>query len=290
MAADRRCRGHRCATRVSGGGGCAAAVAGDKLSWTVQEARRKSTAADNYTGEEIMAAGEQRWRELANRIAGEKGFDLEDFAVVSAGRRRLVKVVIDSDTGVALDDAAEVSRRLSEEFDADEAAGPDAAGAVGALPYTLEVTSPGVGRPLTQPRHFRRAGTRLITATTVDGRTVTGRVVGITDGGVDLLTGKSGIEPLTLPFDEIAKARVEVDFSGPSAAVRAALAADPRSSALLSDGTDNDGTDDDFGDDDDDGDFGDDDSADDESTDDDGADRAAAIELDAEGGLDDEER
>lgn len=177
-----------------------------------------------------MAAGEQRWRELAGTIAGEHGFDLEEFTVVNAGRRRLVRVIIDSDHGVALDDAAEVSRRLSEAFDADEEAG---GGAVGSVPYTLEVTSPGIGRPLTEPRHFHRARTRLVAASTTDGGTVTGRVVGITDTGVDLLAGKSGTDPVHLPFDEITKARVEVDFSGPSAAVTSLLAADPRSADLV---------------------------------------------------------
>lgn len=180
-----------------------------------------------------MAAGEQRWRDLAGRIAGESGFDLEDFAVVNAGRRRLVKVVIDSDDGVALDDAADVSRRLSEAFDSDDDSAAGGSGAVGALPYTLEVTSPGIGRPLTEPRHFHRARTRLISITTTDGRTIAGRVVGISATGVDLLTGKSGTDPLAVPFTDIVKAKAEVDFSGPSAAVRSVLAADPRSAGLL---------------------------------------------------------
>lgn len=176
-----------------------------------------------------MAAGEQRWRELADRIATEAGFDLEDIAVVNAGRRSLVRVIVDADDGVTLDAAAEISRRLSEAFDAEEQAGD---GMVGAAPYTLEVTSPGIGRPLTDPRHFRRATGRLIVVTTSEDETLTGRVLGITESGVDLLTGPDGTDRRSLSFAEIARAKVEVDFSGPSEAVTALLVADPRSAAF----------------------------------------------------------
>lgn len=175
-----------------------------------------------------MAAGEQRWRELADRIAGEAGFDLEDFSVVNAGRRSMVRVIVDSDDGVDLDDAAEVSRALAAAFDAEEESG----GAAFATAYTLEVTSPGIGRPLTEPRHFHRARGRLIAVTTTAGQSLVVRVLGVTDTGVDVLGGKSGTEPRELLFGEIAKAKVEVDFSGPSTAVAALLAADPRTAQL----------------------------------------------------------
>ncbi|NNG34234.1 ribosome maturation factor RimP [Nakamurella aerolata] len=174
-----------------------------------------------------MATGEQRWREIAERVANEAGFDLEDFSVVNAGRRRMVRVIIDADDGVDLDQAATVSRRLSAAFDADEE--HQSGAPVGSQAYTLEVTSPGIGRPLTEPRHFHRARGRLVTLNRTDGSSLSARVVGIDADGVDLLGGKSGTDPVTVPFADIAKARVEVDFSGPSAAVLAALAADPRS-------------------------------------------------------------
>ncbi len=171
-----------------------------------------------------MAAGEQRWRELAARIVTGAGFDLEDFAVQDAGRRRVVRVVIDADDGVGLDAAAGVSRELSAAFDAD-----DESTTGDSTPYTLEVTSPGIGRPLTAPRHFHRARGRLIAITTTGGESLIARVLGITEAGVDLLGGTSGTDHRQLPFVDIAKARVEVDFSGPSKAVVALLAADPRS-------------------------------------------------------------
>ncbi|MDQ2848287.1 MAG: ribosome maturation factor RimP [Actinomycetota bacterium] len=199
-----------------------------------------------HTGEEIMAAGEQRWRELAARIVTDAGFDLEDFSVVNAGRRRVVRVIIDADHGVGLDAAAAVSRDLSAAFDADDESTPGAS-----TPYTLEVTSPGIGRPLTVPRHFHRARGRLVAITTTGGESLTARVLGITEAGVDLLGGQSGTDQWQLPFEEIAKARVEVDFSGPSKAVAALLAADPRSADVVTaepsqdDDSDVDDTDDD---------------------------------------------
>jgi ribosome maturation factor RimP len=82
------------------------------------------------------------------------GMDLESVKITSAGRRRLLRIVVDSDRGLSLDDAAHASRELSAKLDASDV--------MGDLPYTLEVSSPGVDRPLTQPRHWRRALGRLV--------------------------------------------------------------------------------------------------------------------------------
>ena len=84
------------------------------------------------------------------------GMDLESVRVSPAGRRRLLKLVVDADGGVGLDEIAEVSREVSVRL--------DASGAMGEVPYTLEVSSPGVDRPLTEPRHWRRAKGRLVSA------------------------------------------------------------------------------------------------------------------------------
>jgi len=97
------------------------------------------------------------------------GLDLESVRVTAAGRRRLLRVVVDSDRGVSLDDAAAVSRELSAVL--------DEVGVMGDFPYTLEVSSPGVDRPLTQPRHWRRATGRLVKVKVADGDAVLGRVV-----------------------------------------------------------------------------------------------------------------
>ena len=91
---------------------------------------------------------------LLEPIVRAAGMDLESVRVGSAGRRRLLRVIVDADGGVSLDDIALVSREVSARL--------DATGAMGEAPYTLEVSSPGVDRPLTLPRHWRRAVGRLV--------------------------------------------------------------------------------------------------------------------------------
>ncbi|MET3803505.1 ribosome maturation factor RimP [Nakamurella sp. UYEF19] len=169
----------------------------------------------------MASADQARLRGVVEAVVTRAGYDLEDLTVVAAGRRRLLRVVIDRDAGVDLDDAATVSREISAELDELDAADP-----MGAAAYTLEVTSPGIGRPLSLPRHFRRARGRLLAITTEDGGSLLGRVRKADDDGVELLVGKSGTDPLTLAYPVIAKARVEVEFSAPSGPVLAALGED----------------------------------------------------------------
>ena len=88
-----------------------------------------------------------------------EGYDLEDLSVTAAGRRSLIRVTVDGDDGIDLDGVADgVARGLRR-------AGRRRAGrgAAFAGPYVLEVSSPGVDRPLTEPRHWRRALGRLVT-------------------------------------------------------------------------------------------------------------------------------
>jgi ribosome maturation factor RimP len=86
---------------------------------------------------------------LLRPVVTAAGLDLENVRITAVGRRRLLKVVVDGDGGVTLDAITEISRALSAELDAN--------GAMGEAPYTLEVSSPGAERPLTEPRHWRRA-------------------------------------------------------------------------------------------------------------------------------------
>ena len=94
-------------------------------------------------------------RGLLEPVATAAGFELDALDVRSAGRRHTVRMVVDSDTGASLDDIARLSRAASDVLDSNEHL-------VGGS-YTLEVTSPGVDRPLTLPRHWRRARLRLVT-------------------------------------------------------------------------------------------------------------------------------
>jgi len=121
---------------------------------------------------------EERLAGLIRPVIAAAGMDLESVRVTSAGRRRLLRVVVDSDHGVSLDDAAEVSRAVAAELDATDA--------MGDLPYTLEVSSPGVDRPLTEPRHWRRAAGRLVRVPVEAGGPVSGRVVEADGTGVTL--------------------------------------------------------------------------------------------------------
>ena len=156
---------------------------------------------------------------VADAVAA-TGFELEHLDVAMAGRRRLVKVVIDGDDGVGLDSVAEVSRAVSAALDAHD---PDGTALGG--PYTLEVTSPGLDRPLTKPRHWRRAKLRLVKVKTVDGTQLTGRV-GVSDGGgVALLVDG---EVRRVGYADVAHAVVEVEFAQPPAQELERLAAAER--------------------------------------------------------------
>ncbi len=82
------------------------------------------------------------------------GLDLEAVELTPAGKKRVLRIAVDKDGGVTLDDIAEATRAVSVELDDDDLMGEQA--------YTLEVTSRGVDRPLTEPRHWRRNHDRLV--------------------------------------------------------------------------------------------------------------------------------
>jgi ribosome maturation factor RimP len=148
------------------------------------------------------------------------GYDLEELVVTPAGRRSVVRVVVDRDEGVTLDDIAEVSRAVSEVLDAND----DGMG----RPYVLEVTSPGVDRPLTEHRHWRRNVGRLVTVAvgpSGGADEVTGRVTDVDEAGVVLAVeakGKPGAKkkpstPRHVPWAQLGAGRVQVEFGRPEA-------------------------------------------------------------------------
>ena len=122
-------------------------------------------------GSQEKGREEGRIADIIRPVVAAAGMDLESVWVSAAGRRRLLRVVVDSDQGVSLDDAATVSRQLS--------AALDTVAVMGDFPYTLEVSSPGVDRPLIDPRHWRRAVGRLVQVT-------------VNDAGVSGVSGSSG--------------------------------------------------------------------------------------------------
>ena len=140
-------------------------------------------------------------------VVAATGHDLEDVSVSAAGRRSLVRVTVDADGGVDLDAVADVSRAISEALDGNDDAF--------AGPYVLEVSSPGVDRPLTEPRHWRRAVGRLVLVSAA-GATLTGRVLAADDDGVDF--DVDGTER-HVAFAELGSGKVQVEFNraGPAA-------------------------------------------------------------------------
>ena len=121
-----------------------------------------------------------------------------------------MRIVVDKDGGVDLDLVAAVSQRASELLDAE----PLAAELPG--PFVLEVTSPGVDRPLTHVRHWRRAVNRLVRVTMADGTQLDGRIVAVSaDGSIDLSSERGDI---TIAQADVQRAIVQVEFNRPDAA------------------------------------------------------------------------
>jgi ribosome maturation factor RimP len=131
------------------------------------------------------------------------GYELEGVDVTPAGRRRLVRVVVDGDDGVSLDDVAEVSKAVSAALD-------DHDGMLGPAPYVLEVSSPGVDRPLTTPRHWRRAIGRLVQVPAAGRGQVRGRVRRADEQGVLLDIGG---EEFAFGYEALGQGRVQLEFS-----------------------------------------------------------------------------
>ena len=163
-------------------------------------ARRGRDTAPGGSGRRATA-GQQAIRELLEPVVASAGYDLEDLRVEPAGRRRLVRVIVDADGGVSLDGVAEVNQAVS--------AALDEADLMGAAPYVLEVSSPGVDRPLTEPRHWRRAAGRLVTFPLAEGGELTGRVSSADDEKVVIEV--SGQER-TFGYDQVGRGRVQVEF------------------------------------------------------------------------------
>jgi ribosome maturation factor RimP len=152
-----------------------------------------------------MGVATERVEALVEPVVSAAGLDLEGVEVQSMGRRRQLRVLVDRDGGISLDDVADLSRALSEALDADDV--------MGELPYVLEVSSPGVDRPLTLPRHWRRAKGHLVEVTFADGTTLTGRVSDAGDDAVTL-TATSG-DATRVAFADVSRAFVVVEFRRP---------------------------------------------------------------------------
>ena len=144
--------------------------------------------------------------ELVTPAVSDLGFYLEDVHVATPGSHRIVTCIVDGDASLNLDQVTSVSRVISELL--------DEAAFMGETPFTLEVTSPGVDRPLTQPRHFAKNVDRLLKIIKLDGSEVTGRILSNTDKDVTLSVAvkKETIEEVVTMAD-IKRAVVEIEFN-----------------------------------------------------------------------------
>ncbi|MFC4018050.1 ribosome maturation factor RimP [Micromonospora sp. GCM10011542] len=169
-----------------------------------------------------LAARRDRLRAVIEPVVADVGYDLEDLTVSRAGRRHVVRVIVDADGGIDLDAVADVSRAVSKALDAAEEAGGD----IVAGEYQLEVSSPGVDRPLTLPRHWRRNVGRLVKVTVrgaaaapgqrgeqpAGDRQLTGRVVAADDDSVQLETDDGRTD---WTYAQLGPGRVQVEFTRP---------------------------------------------------------------------------
>lgn len=140
--------------------------------------------------------------ELLAPVVESTGYDFEDVTVQQAGRRRLVRVLVDAEGGIDLDAVAQVSRAVSDVLDDRDALDG---------PYVLEVSSPGVDRPLREPRHWQRAAGRLVQVD-LDGQSVVGRVLGADAEGVRLEVGGTH---RAAPWSALGPGRIQVEFNRP---------------------------------------------------------------------------
>jgi ribosome maturation factor RimP len=143
---------------------------------------------------------------VVNPVLESFGLELDALEVVPAGKRRVVRIVVDGDgpkgRGPLLDDIASASQAVSAALDGSDAMGQAA--------YTLEVSSRGVGRPLTAPKHWRRNSTRLVRVDLVGGTQVTGRITAAGEDAVELDVDGT---PREVRYADMTKALVQVELN-----------------------------------------------------------------------------
>ena len=146
-----------------------------------------------------MAITDQIFELIAPAVS-KAGFYLEDVQIASPGKSRIITVIVDSDHGLNLDQVTLVSREVSALL--------DVASFLGDKPFTLEVTSPGIDRPLTKPRHWHKNVGRLVKIVMNDGTTFSGRIKSSNE--ISAVVENKGED--TILFTEMKRAQIEVEF------------------------------------------------------------------------------
>jgi ribosome maturation factor RimP len=152
-----------------------------------------------------LAGQRSRLQAVVEPVVSAAGYDLEALSLKRVGRRHQVRVIVDSDDALNLDTVADISRDISTALDEAEESGGDLL----AGEYDLEVSSPGIDRPLTLPRHWRRNIGRLVKVTVAD-RAVVGRVTVADESGVELDVDG---QPRRLAYTELGPGRVQIEFN-----------------------------------------------------------------------------
>ena len=125
------------------------------------------------------------------------GFYLEDVTITSAGRRSMLTIIVDGDTHLSLDQVTSATKAIGEIVESIQS--------LGETPFTLEVTSPGLDRPLTKPRHWRKNIDRLVKVVLLDGKEIKGRIKAASEDSAT-------VDQSEINFAEIKRASLEVEF------------------------------------------------------------------------------
>jgi ribosome maturation factor RimP len=168
-------------------------------------ARAGSQARSGPPEQRTPAPNRVRVREVIEPVVVDAGYDLDGLSLSRAGRRHLVRLTVDRDGGLNLDAVADMSRLVSAALDAVEAGGE----VLFVGEYELQVSSPGVDRPLTLPRHWRRNVGRLVQVRVGD-KQLTGRVLKADDDGVVLSADGTDHE---VPYAGLGTGKIQLEFS-----------------------------------------------------------------------------
>ena len=125
------------------------------------------------------------------------GFYLEDVTITSAGRRSMLTIIVDGDTHLSLDQVTSATKAIGEIVESIQS--------LGETPFTLEVTSPGLDRPLTKPRHWRKNIDRLVKVVLLDGKEIKGRIKSASESSAK-------VDESEINFTDIKRASLEVEF------------------------------------------------------------------------------
>jgi ribosome maturation factor RimP len=149
--------------------------------------------------------------ELASQVAEDEGLELVSVDILGTGRRTMLKVVVDKEGGVTVGDCEKMSRSLEALLDVEDPIKG---------PYVLEVSSPGLDRPLLTQADFERnieKLARIVTSEKINNQTFfIGRIIDVGEGWIRLKIEKKGAKEeskdIFIPMDKISKARLEIEF------------------------------------------------------------------------------